>query len=438
VPAVFSRRPGSRGQHLSGGRIRPRVRPGIAAFAALAALAALAGCGSAADTSAPPPLGRPAYGAILDMVTSQQLVNGRPRGLIEDFPVKTRTVYTTVFLGDLHGATQMTMTWSRLTSDGLQELFSRQVPVTSYGLAFSAADTSGTLPLGTYQVTATVGGTTRSVEWGVYTPASTAATAATAVADVAHMAGALRPGPSGLARQPIPKIACQQVLTTISMPSTTTVRLDMSAYCPQDRRTGPTRGALIATMERQAGMWLIGSMHLAQSGLLTGSFALNVCKLPGGSNQPGQALYYSSVVYYNGQPRNFTGEYVLPAAHATPVVSFASTVPAGTTVHPGEKIILHVTAAEPARLGPEVAIRSIRISGPGGQVVKFRRFAKAPQGCDVAWLRRTISFTYTVPASTGPAGTGPAGTPKTVTLTASAVGAAARTGTATISFPVSP
>ena len=428
MPAVFSRRPGSRGQHLSRGRSPRRALAGIAA---LAALATLAGCGSASDSSAPPPLGRPAYGPILDVVTSQLLVNGRPRGLTQNFPVRARTVYATVLLGDLHGATQMTMTWSRITSHGLQQLFSKQVPVTSYGLAYTAADVTGSLLLGTYQVSATVGGTTRSVEWGAYLPADATA------ADFAHMAGALRPGPSGLTPQPIPKLACQQVLSTISMPSTTTLRIVTSAYCPQDQRTGPTRGALIATMDRQAGMWLIGSMHLQDSGMLTGSFSLNVCKLPGGSNHPGQELFFSSVVYYNGQPRNFTGEYVLPAARQAPVVSVTSTVPAGATVHPGEKITLHVTAAEPARLGPEVAVRSIRITGPGGQVVKFRRFPKAPQGCDVASLRRTISFTYTVPASTGPASAGRAGAPKTLTLTASAIGAAPRTGTATISFLVS-
>jgi hypothetical protein len=108
------------------------------------------------------------------------------------------------------------------------------------------------------------------------------------------------------------------------------------------------------------------------------------------------------------------------------VVIIKSSVPAGTRVHPGEKIVLRVTAAEPATFGPEVAIRSIRITGPAGEAVKFRRFHKAPQGCDVTWLRRTIRFTYTVPA----------GAPKTLTLTASAIGAPSRTGTGTISFPV--
>jgi hypothetical protein len=392
------------------------------AVAGIAVLVAgCAGCGSAADTAAPPPLGRSAYGPILDMVTSQLMVNGRPRSLTQYFPVRARMVYATVFLGDLHGATQMTMTWSRLTGHGYQPMFSKQVPVTSYGLAYTTGVTSGTLQPATYQVSATVGGTTRSIQWTVFTPANTTA------ADFARTARSLRLGGSGMAPQAIPKVACQQVMSTISMPSTTTVRLMMSAYCPQDRRTGATRGALIATMDRNAGIWLVGPMRLQRNGMLTGSFSLNVCSLPGGSNQPGKTLFYSSVVYYNGQPRNFTGSYILPPAHQAPLVSIASSVPAGTRVHPGEKIVLHVLAAEPARLGPEAAIRSIRITLPSGQVVKFRRFHKAPQGCDMAWLRRRLEFTYTVPADG----------PKTLTLTASAPGAQARTGTATISFPVS-
>jgi hypothetical protein len=407
---VFHRRPVSRT-----GKRRWQALAGIAALVAVCA-----GCGSAGSTAAPPPLGRPTYGPILNMVTAVQMIGGRPRGLTQYFAVKNRRVYAVAFLGDLHGATQMTMTWSRLTGHGLQPLFSKQVPVTSYGLAYTAGQTAGTLPVGTYQVSATVGGATRSVDWTVFTPAGTTGT------NFAHTASTLRPGVSGSTPQSIPKIPCQQVLSTVSMPSTTNVRVVLSAYCPQDRRTGPTRAALIATMDRNAGEWLVGTLHLQHDGMLTGSFSLDVCSLPGGTNRPGNSLFYSSVVYYNGLARNFSGSYVLPPAHLAPVVIIKSSVPAGARVHPGENIVLHVTAAEPATFGPEVAIRSIRITGPAGEVVKFRRFHKAPQGCDVAWLRRTIRVTYTVPA----------GAPKTLTLTASAIGAPSRTGTGTISFPV--
>jgi hypothetical protein len=410
---VFRRLPVGR---LPWGRSRWRALAGIAAL-----VAACAGCGSVSDTSAPPPLGRASYGPIVDIVTAQLLVNGRPRGLTQYFPVRARAVYAVAFLGDVHGATHMTMTWSRVTGNGLQRLFSKDVPVTSYGMAYTTGETPGTLPVGTYQVTATVGGTTRSIDWTVFTPPNTTG------ADFARTASAVRAGGSGLTPQPIPRIPCEAVMSTVSMPSTTTVRLMLTGYCPQDRRSGPSRGAVIATMDRNAGMWLVGSLHLAHDGMLTGSYSLNVCKLPGGSIWPGKTLFYSSVVYFDGQSRNFTGTYVLPPAHLAPVLTIRSSVAPGTRVHPGEQIVLHVTAAEPARFGPEEAVRSITISGPAGEVVKFRRFRKAPPGCDLAWLRRTIRVTYTVPT----------GGPKTVTLTASAPGAAGRVGTTAISFPVS-
>jgi hypothetical protein len=394
----------------------------MAGAAALVVLVAVcAGCGSATSTSAPPPLGRATDGPILNVVTAQQMVAGRPRDLTQYFAVRTRTVYAVAFVGDLHGAAQLTMTWSRLTGHGLRRLFSTQVPVTSYGLAYTAGETTGTLPLGTYQVSASVGGSTRSVDWTVFTPANTTG------ADFARTASALVPGGNGSTPQNIPKHPCQQVLSTVSMPSTTTVRLLLAAYCPQDRHTGPTRGAVIATMDRNAGEWLVGNMHLQHDGMLTGSFSLDICRLPGGSNWPGKSLYYASVVYYNGLTRNFSGQYVLPPAHLAPVMIIKSSVPAGTPVHPGEKIVLRVTSAEPAAFGPELAIRSIRLTTPSGETVGFHPFRKASPGCDVTGLRRTVRLTYTVPA----------GAPKTLTLIASAVGAPFRAGTASISFPVS-
>lgn len=352
-------------------------------------------------------------------MTAQQLVEGWPRGLSQYFADRDRAVYAVAFLGDLDGATQLTMTWSRLTGHGYQQLFSRQVPVTSYGLAYSSAVTPGTLPVGNYQVRATVAGITRSVDWAVY-PSAHTTTASFAQASTP------RPGGSGLIPQTIPKVPCQQVQTSVSMPSISTVRIVLSAYCPQGRATGPTRGTVIATMDRNAGVWLVGPLHLLPSGVLTGSYSLDVCKLPGGSDQPGQSLYFSTVVYYKGLTRSFSNLYTLPPAHLAPAVSISSSVPAGTRVHPGEKITLRVAAAEPTTFGPEVSIKSIRIAAASGQVIKSRYFRAAPPGCDQSTLRRTISFTYTVPA----------GAPKTLMLTASAVGAGSRIGTATISFPV--
>lgn len=377
------------------------------------------GCGA---TSPPKALGKPAQGPILSLVTSLKLNGYKPRGITQYFAVKDRSVYAAAFLGDLHGATQMVMTWSRLTSKGLHVLFSREVPVTSYGVAYTSAITPGTMPPGTYQVSASVDGVTRDVYWTVFTPAHTTA------ADFAKTTVPLRLGPSGSLPQFLPKVPCVQVQSSASMPSTTEVRLVVSAYCPQDHRNGPTRGIVVATMDRNAGEWLIGRMNLRPTGMLTGSFNVNVCKLPGGSNDPGSALYFSSIIFYRGNSKNFSGSYVLPPAHLPPVVIISSSVPAGAQVYPGEKIVLHVTGSEPVSFGAEQPIRSIFVTGPAGQVVTSRHF---PPGrhhgdCGTKQLRKTIKLTYVVPSGLhGP-----------LTLTATAMGLAHHFGRGAITFKV--
>lgn len=385
--------------------------------AAAAAALVCTGCGT---TSPPKALGKPAQGPILSLVTALKLNGYKPRGITQYFAVKDRSVYAAAFLGDLHGATQLVMTWSRVTSKGLHVLFSKEVPVTSYSVAYTSAVTPGTLPMGTYQVSASVDGVTRNVYWTVFTPARTTA------ADLAKTTVPMRPGPSGSLPQFRPKVPCVQVQSSASMPSTTEVRLVVSAYCPQDRRSGPSRGIVVATMNRNAGEWLVGRMNLRATGVLTGSFNLNVCKLPGGSNEPGAALYFSSIVFYRGTSKTYPATYVLPPAHLPPVVIISSSVPAGAQVFPGEKIVLHVTGSEPVSFGAELPIRSINVTGPAGKALTSRRFtAERHHGqCGTMKLRKTIKLTYVVPSGAhGP-----------LTLAATAMGLERRIGRSTITF----
>jgi hypothetical protein len=388
-----------------------------AAAACGALVLACAGCSSL--TSPPKALGRPAEGPILSLVTAQTLQGGRPHGLTQYFAIKTRTIYAAAFLGDLHGGTQMVMIWSRLTAHGLHVMFSKELPVTSYGIAYTTGVTPGTLPPGSYQVSASVDGVTRSVYWTVFTPKGMT------TAEFAKSAVPLRLGSSGSLPQVPPKVPCVEAQSSASMPSTTDVRLLVSAYCPQDKRNGPTRGVMIATMNRKAGEWLVGSLKLQRTGMLTGSFNLDVCKLPRGSNEPGTALYYSSVIYYRGTSRSYSGKYVLPPAHLPPVVLISSSVPPGAQVFPGQKIVLHVTASEPVSFGAELPIKSIQVSDPAGNVVTIRKFRPAkPVRCGDQALRRTITLTYTVPEGLhGP-----------LTLTALAAGIPDEFGKATITF----
>jgi hypothetical protein len=395
---------------------------------AVTAAAALAGTGCGTSTSPPKALGQAAQGPIVSLVTALNLNGGKPRGLTQYFAVKDRSVYAAAYLGNLHGATQLVMTWSRQTATGLKVLFSKEVPVSNYGVAYTSAQVPnapggkpGTLPLGTYQVSATVAGVTRDVYWTVFTPAHTTA------ADFAATTRPLETGPSGSLPQYLPKVPCVAVQSSASMPSTTDVRLIVSAYCPQDHRNGPTRGIVVATMDHNAGEYLVGRMKLLPTGILTGSFNLNVCSLPGGSNRPGTPLYFASIVYYRGNSKNYSDSYLLPPAHLAPVVIISSSVPAGAQVYPGQKISLHVTGSEPVAFGAEDPVRSITVTAPGGKVVTSRRFDIDRRGqCGTEQLRKTIKVSYVVPAGAhGP-----------LTLTASSVGLSGRAGRTTITFRV--
>jgi hypothetical protein len=405
-----------------------RLRAASWQMLAVAGVVALVGTGCGTSTSPPKALGKPAHGPIVSLVMARNLNGGKPRGLTQYFAVKDRSVYAAAYLGDLHGATQLVMTWSRETATGLKVLFSKEVPVTSYGVAYtsaqvgSAAGKPGTLPPGTYQVSATVGGVTRDVYWTVFTPAHTTA------ADFASTTKPLEAGPSGSLPQYLPKVPCVAVQSSASMPSTTDVRLIVSAYCPQDRSNGPTRGIVVATMDHNAGEYLIGRMKLLPTGILTGSFNLNVCSLPGGSNRPGSPLYFATIIYYRGNSKNYSGSYLLPPAHLAPVVIISSSVPAAAQVFPGQKIVLHVTGSEPVAFGAEDPIRSITVTGPGENLVTSRRFTpdRHRAQCGAAPLRKTIKLSYIVPAGVhGP-----------LTLTAMSVGLGGRVGRSTITFKV--
>jgi len=390
---------------------------------ALAGAVALvcAGCGT---TNSPKPLGQPARGPILSLVTSLKVAGGAPRGLTQYFPAgPTRSVYATAFLGDLHGANRLVMTWSRQTATGLHVLFSQELPVTSDSAAYSSAtiEGKGTLPVGTYQVSASVAGTTSAAYWTVYAPDGTK------TADFAHTARPLRPGSSDELPQPAPKVPCVTVQSSTSMASLTDVRMIVTAYCPETSTSGPTRGIVLATMDRNAGQYLVGQMKLAPTGLLTGSFNLNVCDLPGGASEPGTPLYFASIIYYRGNSKNFSGTYVLPAAHLAPVVTIRSSVPANSRVQPGQKIVLHVTGAEPTAFGAEMALHSIYLSDSSGKIIKIRRFIAHSHrdNCGRA-LHKTISYTYVVPSGAhGP-----------LKLTATAVGLTDHLGHTSISFQV--
>jgi hypothetical protein len=363
------------------------------ALAGCAAVAlACVGCGA---TNPPPPIGSAVRGPIQILVTAPSVDTlGNPVGVTSLYRPGAHSIVAVAALGRLNGPRTMVMTWSRLTGSGAQTLFSQQMTVTSYGRAYSTAVARGAIPYGAYEVSAKVAGVTRTVEWGVYRSRSM-----TAVATSTKTPPSLTPGPAAALPEPINRSrTCQWQDVIAAMPTPTDLDLDVSAYCPESRQNGPTRGAILATMSKTSGEDLIGLMHLEPGGVIAGNFRFNVCTLPAGSDIPGAKLGITTIVYYQGSTRSFTFSAGLPGELLGPQVSISSSVPPGTQVYPGEKIKLQVTATEPDRLGAQIGIANIRVAGPDGRI-KFKRYPRVRTGCERYRAYRVLQLTYRVPAN---------------------------------------
>jgi hypothetical protein len=415
-------------------RISHRWRSLAAVSGAAAVALACAGCGG---TAPPAPAGREVRGPILTLVTASGIDKyGEPVNVSQYFPeayrpgtgrrpnqwLPVRSVTAVAAAGRLAGPTPLVMTWSRLTPSGPQLLFSQHLTVTSFGLAYSTAKSAGTIPSGVYQVVASIGKVSRAFNWTVYPPGNTT------MATFSRSQQPLTAGPSGAFPEPGPlsEVCTGMLQSILSMPTVTNVHISLAAYCPQRRRDSPVRGIELASMNRDDGIQLVGRMHLQPDGMLTGNFILNLCKLPQTSDLPSAPLYLTSLIYFHGGIRSFPGYFMLPAVHAEPQVTVSSSVPPGTTVHPGERIILHVIATEPSTLGPQPGIRLLRLRGSSGRIAA-RRFRRSVTGCDSGRLRRMMTVLYTVPA----------GAPKVLKLTAIASNSPYGGNVLTISFPVS-
>ncbi len=408
-----------------GRRLRRRWRA-LAGCATVAVAVACAGCG---ETSPPPAVGSVVRGPIQILVTAPSVnAIGNPLGVTAFFRETAHAVTAVAGLGRLNGPQTMVMTWFRLTSAGPQLLFSQHMTVTSYGRAYSTAVDRGAMPYGAYEVSASVAGITRTVEWGIYKPRKTASASASAAAPATEAVEPVTPGPAAALPEPVNRTRpCQWQDVIATMPTPTDVDLDVSAYCPQSRQNGVTRGVVLATMSRTNGESLVGAMHNEPGGEIAGNFRFNVCSLPSGSDVPGAKFAVTTIVYYQGMTRSFTFSAGLPGELLGPQVKISSSVPPGTQVHPGEKIKLRVTATEPDRLGAQPGIRNIRVSGPSG-LIKIKRYRKVEVGCERFRGGRVLTLTYRVPAVA----------PKVIKISATSSDFPGAKGGAEITFPFAP
>lgn len=94
----------------------------------------------------------------------------------------------------------MDITWSQVTEEGEQELFTHTVEVSSFEAAYSVGENPGVLIAGTYRVEATLEGESRSTQFEVEAPEETAAAGqgATSAPPASGDSGAVATPVSGL------------------------------------------------------------------------------------------------------------------------------------------------------------------------------------------------------------------------------------------------
>ena len=175
------------------------------------------------------------------------------------------------------------------------------------------------------------------------------------------------------------------------------------AYCSGFDPGASYSGDVYATMDPAADWALIGHLTPEKSGRLTllrGSFDIQYCSLPGGSDLPGADFRYKLVVTKPAH-YEFPYQYTLPDDKAPPVLSVGSTPPHGTKVHPAKSSKCTSPPPSPPTKGPRRASKTSNCSAPDG-LVDSAEYGNHPTACDLSRLTKTFTTTCTVPNNPPP------------------------------------
>jgi hypothetical protein len=401
----------------------------VAGFAAVCVACGGSGATHSAELLAAHPVAKAVHGPILAIVTAASVnANGQPSGISHSFAPSQPKVTALVVLGKLRGAGELTVSWSQVTSQGPQQLFTQSIAVNSFGRAYSTAVSQGVLAAGSYRVSASIDGVSRSVVWvvpgaadstspnvgatGATTAASASASPAAQSSPVAFAAGAgsstPQPpvaGPSGTIPPPsAPSTGCaiqggDEWGGTGTWQYEEKLGLGAAVLCAPAAAGVTYSGSVFATMAST--LVPVGHLDFDPPDLLEGASTFDPCSLPGGSDLPGAKLTYEVVVYKPGPTKEFTGHATLDSDHASPVLSGGSVPVAGTMVHEGQTITVHITATEPTTQGPQEGIHDIQLTGPDG-LIDSKDYGTHPTKCDTSRLTKTLTATYTVPKDPPP------------------------------------
>ena len=405
------------------------------AVAAMALLAAVYGSSAGASSKQPP------NGPLLGIVTAPSIgATGAPVGEAFTFSPDTHQIVAILPIGKISHSEKLRVAWSSLDAAGSPTvLFHQTIRVSSFTNAYSTAVVTGTLAVGNYEVTATLGSEHTSADWSV-TPASPSTTSAllppgiavgtpsgqTGTASTTNLdpvldaagAGPLTPGPDGTAN-PLPPSpppasassqngACQDFLTAGEAILTDFEAQAHGWHCDSAITLKAAENgaplAVIATAEPKG-----------KYGFADAETTVPLCSLPGHSETPGTTIRL--VAEQAGHPEateHFETTLEDSMSPGIYITGNASPAP-GTKVSAGQRIDVSIIAAP---IPPTYGLDYIEIKTNTGADTKAR--AAPGSGCGILGEARKTHFFDTIPPNPPPF--------YTVTMTAYEKGGRSTTG----------
>lgn len=296
--------------------------------------------------------------------------------------------------GEVTGS-PMDITWSQVTDEGEQELFTHTVEVGSFDAAYSVGENPGTLTPGTYRVEATLEGESLSTQFEVE---------ASGGAEAAGQGATSGPPSSGDSGAVGPPIAPGQGASGTAL-------LTFLDYEPVDPNAARIQLMIIAGLEGGSGRVeakaTIGgntrtvSFPTDEQGLLNEILDFEPCAHPGGSDLPGTRAQFE-IALYEGDALLETHVHLttLGPDTARPAVTLNTEPRSGSQVEPGDQIFFDATAEE-ARSGLswQTGVRDLRVKAiPGEDLVpQVRADSSTAQPCDRKQWSLVTQGSYEVP-----------------------------------------
>jgi hypothetical protein len=360
---------------------------------------------------------------IVSMDVSSSIdANGQPVGPAFTFDPTAKQITVLAHVGILTGDPQLIFTWSESTSNGDKELFSQAVQVKSRDVVFSVGKSPGTIAVGTYKITATLGGETKTIQVDVNAPLPSGTTTdSSSAASSSGNQGSTSAGPpvsgiSGAVSQSAPAPPSDSAGLVSDVFVDHTAAQDHLGWYYNVDTTDPAsyagdftlqvNGGSPVSMGRVQGTTVLkpspgpNTVQQFHAGVQS-EWEIVPCDVPGGSDLPGTRLVVKETTHSSYGQESAQASAVLGSDTEAPRLPATSDPSNGDRVKAGDIITFHLTAVELRGEGNpwQTGVKQISILGASGQgdVVTPQTYGDTALPCDQKSWTQTATFTYTVP-----------------------------------------